>query len=228
MQDYVEHIILNYNDFNIAFFNINIKIENTHTESLHRHDYYEVHYSNSEYFSYEFSDKTITLAPKQFLIIPPQTLHKTIQTEKTVPTVVSFLITNNGNPKNYKRVDKALETISLKSLDIPSISKEQLMLLGNSQLYKTFLGNCKLRVVASDFIYKIFNLALDKNDFDVDENADKMILIDNLINYSNVSVKDIARFTNYSERQISRLIKKHYGMTLSEIKKKNRETHNER
>ena len=228
MKDYVEHIILNYNDLDITFFKVNIDTEKHQTENMHRHNYYEVHFSHNEYFTYEFCNKTITLSPKQIIIIPPQTLHKTNYSKSVIPTVVSFVITSSENTKNYKHISESLDNISLKAIDFTSLSNEQLLFLGNSQLYRTFLGNCKLKEIASSFVYEILSLALKNNDFVVDKNFDIMLLIDNLINYPNVTVKEIAKITNYSERQISRLIKQNYKMTLSEIKRRTKVILNEK
>jgi len=53
-------------------------------------------------------------------------------------------------------------------------------------------------------------------------NADKtaVTVIDNLINIPDFTLSDIAKITSYSERQISRIISKHYGLTLLELRRR--------
>jgi AraC-like DNA-binding protein len=45
-------------------------------------------------------------------------------------------------------------------------------------------------------------------------------LIDVLINNPHYKLSDIAKATSYSERQISRIIKQHYGISLLELRRK--------
>ena len=60
---------------------------------------------------------------------------------------------------------------------------------------------------------------------DIDKNLlvngcrDMEVLIDVLVNRPDMTVQKIAAATNYSQRQISRIIKQRYGMTLTEFKK---------
>ena len=118
-----------------------------------------------------------------------------------------------------EKIKKALNNAALKPLVIDDIADVELSVFAKTELYQTFLGVCKLKQVASDFICKLFGVILDGNDFSTNDSTDKMILIDNLINYPDISIKDIARLSNYSERQISRLIKKNYGVTFKELKR---------
>ncbi|MBQ8868858.1 MAG: AraC family ligand binding domain-containing protein [Oscillospiraceae bacterium] len=224
MDNYAQHISLSYGDIKLTFFNISLEHDRKreHLPILHRHSYYEVHFSGGGYYNYQFGEKAVSLLPNQIVIIPPDVMHHAIDLSsnaKIKPCVISFSISEPyGDKKLYNALISALAELSLKALEFGSESNEELMLFKKFDLFNSFLGVCKLKSIAADFTYKLFSLALKGKDFTVNDGKDIMVLIDNLINLPDISIKDIANATNYSERHISRLIKKHYGLTLSQIK----------
>ena len=224
MENNIEHISLYYGGVELSFFCISIKHDSNESHILHRHSYYEVHFSGDSYLDYQFGDKTVSLAPNQIIIIPPNVLHYSVGgLKKSAPIVISFSISQpQGDNKLLTALTTALKVISLKAIGFSAIPAEELILLGKPELYNSFLGICKLKAVAADFSHKLFALALKGKDFTVSDDADALVLIDNLINIPDITIKDIAAATNYSERQISRLIKSHYGLTLSQIKRKSK------
>ena len=224
MESLIEHFTLNYSSIELSFFCVNLDREGEHAPILHRHDYYEIHFSGGGHYEYQFGDKTVSLPPNHIIVIPPDVLHYSVDLlKKPMPTVVSFSMSEKCQDKKlYSSLVLALESISLKGVPFSSTTADELILLHKPQVYNSFLGVCKLKAIASDFIYKLFSIALKGKDFTVSDDKNALLLIDNLINIPNVSIKDIASATNYSERHISRLIKSHYGLTLSQIKKQSK------
>lgn len=224
MDSLIEHITLNYGSIDLSFFCVSLKREDERTPILHRHDYYEIHFGGSGKYEYQFGDKTVSLPPNHIIVIPPDVLHYSVDLlKKPTPTVVSFSMdTSCQDKKLYTSLVSALSDISLKPISFNNVSADELLLLHKPQLYGSFLGVCRLKSIASDFIYKLFSIALKGKDFTVSDDKKALLLIDNLINLPNISIKDIAAATNYSERQVSRLIKSHYGLTLSQIKQQSK------
>lgn len=224
MDSMIEHVTLNYGSIDLSFFCVSLKREDKYAPILHRHDYYEIHFSGSGHYEYQFGDKTVSLLPNQIIVIPPDVLHYSVDLlKKPMPTIVSFSMDAKCQDKKlYSSLVSALESISIKAIPFNNVSADELMLLHKPQLYSSFLGACRLKAIASDFIYKLFSIALRGKDFTVSDDKNALILIDNLINIPDISIKDIAVATNYSERQVSRLIKNHYGQTLSQIRKQSK------
>lgn len=225
MDSKIEHFSLNYGKIELSFFGINLEHGiSDNLPILHRHNYYEIHFSGGERYEYNFDDKTVLLPPDHIIIIPPNVLHYSVSNSRgPMPIVVSFSMSPSCKDKKlYADICAALSSISLKATAISGISTEEIALLRDPSYYSSFLGVCRLKAIASDFIFRLFSIALKEKDFTVSDDKDIMVLIDNLINLPNISIKDIALATNYSERQVSRLIKAHYGLTLSQIKKQSK------
>ena len=198
MENNIEHISLSYGEIELSFFCISIKHESNEPHILHRHSYYEVHFSDNSYLDYQFGDKTVSLTPNQAIVIPPNVLHYSVGgLKKAAPIVISFSISQTqGDKKLHTALTAALKGVSLKAIGFNVIPSDELMLLGKAELYNSFLGICKLKAVAAEFAHRLFTLALKGKDFTVSDDADALVLIDNLINIPDITIKDIAAATN--------------------------------
>ena len=85
------------------------------------------------------------------------------------------------------------------------------------------MGICQLKSVASDLIYHMFNHILSDTTLVKRNDESVTVLIDNLVNNLQYTFQDIAETTGYSQRQLSRIIKKHYGLSFTELRRKMKE-----
>ena len=98
-------------------------------------------------------------------------------------------------------------------------------ILGTGELYNTIGGMLRLKSALADAVTILFGESTErlKDIHTAAECEDAMALIENMANDPSASLADIAETVNYSQRQTQRLIKKMYGLSLSEIRKKMRQ-----
>lgn len=220
MPDFVEYISVCYGDAEVSFFNIVLEPELDYTAFEHRHSYFEVHIALDPYKLY-LGDTKVNVKEGEIIILPPATKHRIIVADgNKKPTVVSFALRKiNGDKGFYELFTKQLMKNALKPIPAVGIKTAETVLLNNTEYYKTVLGILKLKSVAAEFFEALFcELDMDKNIL-VNGSRDVEVLIDVLANAPDMTVQKIAAATNYSPRQISRIIKQRYGTTLTEFKK---------
>ncbi len=226
MERLVDSISLEYGDTKISFFGIKIN-DLSDLSVWHRHNYYEIHYCTDKIREYKFPDRNITFKSGQVLIIPPLIDHNTFAdsyVSAQPPVALAFTLTKiKSNISFYDKITTALENNSLIPLNIPQISDKDFSLFRDINLYDNFLGLCKLKAIASNLIYHIFGSILNDVTFRTDNEESVMVLIDNLINDPQYTLSEIAKRTSYSQRQLSRIIKQHYGLSFSELRRKMKE-----
>ena len=84
---------------------------------------------------------------------------------------------------------------------------------------KSYLQSIYLNSCASKVIYSLCDLLTDDKDKSYPETDEHLeVKIENLVNYFNISLTDIANEINYSPRHTERLIKRIYGKSLTEIR----------
>ncbi|MBE7057233.1 MAG: AraC family transcriptional regulator [Ruminococcaceae bacterium] len=227
MERLVDIISLVYGDTKISFFGIKINDLSDLSSVWHRHNYYELHYCTDKQRKYDFSEKSICFNNDEIVIIPPNVNHKTVadfDVSKNPPATLAFTVSKiKGDILFYDKVIVALEENSLKPLVIPEISSEDIFVFQNISLYESFLGICQLKSVASGIIYHIFNHMLSDTTLVKRNDESVTVLIDNLVNNLQYTFQDIAKITGYSQRQLSRIIKKHYGLSFTELRRKMKE-----
>ena len=76
---------------------------------------------------------------------------------------------------------------------------------------------------SSDLIYHLFNNISGDISLEKRTGESVTVLIDNLVNNAQYNLCDIAKITGYSQRQLSRIIKKHYGVSFTELRRKMKE-----
>lgn len=224
MKDTISSVSLEYGDAKINVFGIKIDNSFGFTSTWHRHNYYEIHCSRNKICQYEFENQNITFNPSQALIIPPHIAHNTFATfepQNNGCVVFAFAISKIKSDKLfYDQIIEALDKNSLVPFDIPQKTIEDIISLNDITLYDSFLGTCKLKSIASNVIYHIFSNILNNINSQTTKGEILPVLIDVLINNPHYKLSDIAKATSYSERQISRIIKQHYGMSLLELRRK--------
>lgn len=220
MSGLVEYVSVCYGDAEASFFNIVLEPEPECAEYEHRHGYYEVHIANDPY-RLLLDNAKVDVKENEMIIIPPSVKHRIIVAKgQKKPSVVLFTLRKIAGDKGfYEHFCKVLNQNASKPISSVNIDADKTELLKNTEYYKTVLGILKLKAVASDFFEALFRkLDIDKNLL-VNGCRDMEVLIDVLVNRPDMTVQKIAAATNYSPRQISRIIKQRYGMTLTEFKK---------
>jgi AraC-like DNA-binding protein/mannose-6-phosphate isomerase-like protein (cupin superfamily) len=221
----VYFVDLEYNDARIRFFDF----EKTNTHSFedpykqwHTHIYYELHFSFENTVTIKFKDRELTVNPGELLIIPPSVMHESIIYDSSSKDykVLSIEIEKTEKGEDfYNAFINALNTYALKPIKIHDINKQAVFSFGNKKLYDSLFGICQLKMYASEVICALFKNTLKDKPVTDDYNKVK-IIIDYMLSYPQVTLGEIAEATNYSQRQISRIIKEQYGTTFSEIRQR--------
>lgn len=224
MKNFADCITLDYGNANISFFNIHIEGEKQVSSDVHKHIYYELHFSFDLTLSCSVNGKTLEIPKNSLFIIPPGTDHTSIYPAKDVEKkhivlALSIKKTQKGGDF-YSSLISALNKKALTPISFNEISKNELLLFEDRELYHSLLGVCRLKAVASELIFKTLTALLSKENCEVEGEKDIYVLIDNMIQYRDFTLDEIARETNYSKRHISRIIKNRYGMSLSKLRQK--------
>ena len=216
----VSFVELEYGDAAITLYSFPGTPAHTPIRQWHRHVYYELHFSLDATAECRFSDKNMLLHPGEVLIIPPSVIHESITCDVVGDIVVLSVELKkcDGIRGFYDIITSALNTAALTPVKLSGLGKEVLQVFGNKELYRAVLGVCRLKACASQVIYSLFSAILE--DSPCNEDCEKVkVLVDNLILRPDMTVSQIAKAANYSERQVSRLIKKQYGMPLTELRR---------
>ena len=222
MNAMAEKVSLQYGDAEISFYNI--KIHHEHDDfkmQWHSHRYFELHFLNKGQCVYKFEQGDVTLAAGEMLIIQPECVHLPMAGAEESLDVVSLSVTQTGDDQHfYKVLIESLNKFALKPIPFSFCGIDT---FEHTELYRSVLGVLKLKQVAADFTNQLFSRLLSNNNPTISSGKASAVLIDTLVNSGGITLDDIAKATNYSKRHITRLIKKTYGMTLSEFKRKAKE-----
>lgn len=220
----VNFVDLIFNDAGIRFFNFT-GVENIEPDwdpTWHNHISYELHFSFAATVNYKFADRQITLSPGEMLIIPPTVEHVSVATKypkKDFATISMDVKKLNACDTFYENFALALEKHALSPVKIPESLRESLFTLDRPELYATMLGVCRLKTAASQVVFSLFKKIMPDKPVK-HENINQKVLIDLMIFSRDTTLDKIALATNYSKRQLSRIIKEQYGMTFSQIRRK--------
>ena len=194
---------------------------------MHSHFYYELHYAARGQYLYRFSDRDILLRQGEMLLIPPNVIHGAINKESDsfTPHVLSLSLTATENPgKFHSAFLSMLSAVALKPIKAPASLPTQVDILQQRALFDSVLGICRLKAAASAFVSDLFHL-LSPYAADTDASseppcgAEVAVLLENMVNRPDITLEKIAAAINYSTRHTARLIKKTYGVSLSEIRR---------
>lgn len=225
MENFANRIVLNYGDAQISFYNIKVSDGKEDPQMIwHRHRYFEIHFALDGNNVYRFSDKEVLLQQGEILIIPPDMNHYPVLSDNRNILVIPLSVERVEGEQHF--FEAMQEALIMNSLTPIKFKFEDAAFLSRGELYNSVLGVLKLKQIATDFTYRLFSMLIGYNPSITSGNA-VMVLIDTLVNSVNVTLDDIANATNYSKRHLTRLIKQNYGMTLTEIKCKNKELNNE-
>lgn len=229
METSMQSVSLEYGD---ALFNLlKVKIFTNEAEEkkiTHNHQFYELHFAVKGRYTYTIADKKIELQEDQFLIIPPATPHIAVKTEGTDYEYISLslhLSRREGTRGFFDYFKDRLEGHAEEPISTPRSLADKggfLRLIGEQR--NIIHEVCALKVYGSAFIYELFD-AIDGYRAEVRiapkiAEADRMVLLEELVNHHTFSLSDIAREMGYSARHTARIIKRVYGCNISELRKK--------
>lgn len=190
----------------------------------HSHKTWELHFASSGSYEYVFDNKIVKLSAYQMLIIPPNTPHNNVlwpNNDYKFSALCLDLVKDFENNEMNIFFKETLTANALKPINItPSILKHCELLKQNS-FYDTVQGICKLQSVGATFIYEVFaslgGFKAPHTKSRVSNPDDIPLLLAELINGQNMTLKDMAEVIGYSTRHTARLIKE-YGLEFKRTK----------
>ena len=222
MNAFAEKISLQYGDAEISFYNIKIHHKHDNIKiNWHSHRYFELHFLHKGQYTYNFEQGDVVLSEGEMLIIPPDCPHfPVVDLKDDNLCVVSLSVEQKEDEQRfYEALTKALRGAALKPI---KFSANEITVFEYTELYRSVLGVLKLKQVAAEFTNRLFGRLLSNNPT-ISSGKASAVLIDTLVNTEGTTLDEIAKATNYSKRHVTRLIKKTYGMTFSELKRKAKE-----
>lgn len=194
----------------------------------HNHQFYELHFAIKGSYTYTVDGIQITLQENQFLIIPPSTPHIAVRNEDTDYEYVSLslhLSHREGTKGFYAYFKDSLDSHA--SLPIPTTASlaDKRSFLGLIEEQRNMIHEfCVLKAYGSSFIYELFR-AIDGFGTEVRVSptvteADRLVMLEELVNRRDFSLSEIAKVLGYSARHTARIIKREYGCNISELRKK--------
>lgn len=218
LESFAEKVSLQYGDAEVSFYNIKVAAASGIRMRWHSHKYYELHFWSKGNATYHFPDGEVEVKAGQMLIIPPDIDHIPIgHYNEGSFTVISMSVDHiGGDQKFYQAFVDALNKNAFKAVDF---SFADIRTFEYTELYRSVLGVLKLKQVAACFVERLFTLLLSNNNPQIVSGKASAVLIDTLVNRDGTTLEEIAAATNYSKRHITRLIKKTYGMSLSQLRR---------
>ena len=225
MHKKLNFVELDYGDAKITFFDFTRIPPEQRIRQWHRHIFYELHFPHNGPVECRFSDRTVTIYPGEAIIIPPGILHQSIAVDCDVDeiTVLSLeLRRERGGRPFFDAFVSALDGASLTAVKVPELKADLLQVFGREALYGSVLGMCRLKMCASQVIDSLMGRILHDKPLKNDESRVRL-MVDNLVLFPDMTLAEIAAETNYSERQVSRLIKQQYGVNFSQLRSRLRQ-----
>lgn len=220
MSKKLNFVELNYGDAQITFFEFIRFPHDQNSKRWHQHIFYELHFPLTNPVKCTFGDRTVIVSPGEVIIIPPGTLHQSITGDCAADeiTVLSLeLCRKQGGQPFFDDFVSALEGAALTAVKVPDLKADLLKAFLQDSLYSSVLGVCHLKMCASQVIDSLMGRILCDKPLKNDERK-VWLMVDNLLNISDITLAEIAAVTNYSERQVSRLIKQQYGVSFSQLR----------
>ena len=234
MKELVHSIRLEYGDtlFRLYQFQIS-KITNSgddSSQSLHEHQFYELHLAFRGAHTYLLGTEQLSIRQGQMLLIPPDVPHLSVEApcDAYDYTVLSFSLTKQAKEDGcFAYFRSTLEQAAKKPLTMSatlSARARELSGISLSQSCCSVRDVCAYKAKASALIYALFDSI---NGFHADhaplrpsqDNNDRLVLLEALVNQPGRSLGEIATAIHYSPRHTARLIRSIYGMSLSELRR---------
>ena len=233
MKTSMQSISLEYGDALFKLLKVKIAPSGAYEKRItHNHKFYEFHFAFKGSYNYTIGDRQMTLSKDQLLIIPPSTPHIAVSNEGTDYEYASLSLHlshcegTTGFYEYFKNILEQNANIPIAMTRSLADKGKFLRLIGEQRRDGTNVIHdlCALKVYGSAFIYELFD-AIDgyKSDAHIiqkNEDTDRTVLLEELVNHHDLSLGEIAEEMGYSARHTARIIKRVYGCNISEIRKK--------
>lgn len=193
---------------------------------LHAHIHYEIHIITRGSTVITTARQIYPLASGELLILPPGTDHDSVTAQDNFEFLVLSVRLENipGQKGFYDYFSSALNTAALRPVKI-SIQLQETVQAWNDCAGTGVEDFCRQKALLGDIVWLLFR---DIDGFQVDgapaqcsrSRSEVLTLLDNLVNNNNYTLADIAEAVDYSPRNVSRLIRDTYHMSLKELRMK--------
>ncbi len=230
MKEKISSVSLDYGDalFHLYQFNHFSKSPNSDQTIHHEHRFYEIHIARGGAYTYEIDGKHIDLRENQMLIIPPDVSHAAVVSaswDYEFSTISLSLDKMDGENGFFSFFHTSLNNCALKPINVPQSFIRRASEFVRGETYSAIKGECYMKMQSAALVYELFEIL---NHFGTatepkgrtENECDRLILLDTLLNDPGISLYEIAEKMNYSTRHTARLIKSIYGSSISEIRKK--------
>ncbi|MBR2353786.1 MAG: AraC family ligand binding domain-containing protein, partial [Clostridia bacterium] len=212
-------------------FHISLLSSSEITHNPHSHQYYEIHLCSQGTYNYQIEGTAIPLHANQMLIIPPLTTHVPVsRADRYHSAVLSFSLSEKkGKAGFFRAFEDALTQHASHPVTVPSCLLQQLVAIEQSDWSGSLKSHCRLKAEISALILSLFEtlgaFESPKGPGGLEhDREDVCVLLDNLLNNRSLSLKDIAERINYSERHTARLIQQTYHMSLTQLRRAQKES----
>lgn len=182
----------------------------------HSHKTWELHFAINGNYKYVFDGKIVELSAYQMLIIPPNTPHDNVLWPNNNYRFSALCLDLGKDIEDNEMssfFNEVLSANALKPINVTPSLLKHCELLKQNHLYDTIQGTCKLQAEASAFIYELFSVLggfkLPHTKTRISNPDDIPLLLAELVNGRDMTLKDIAEVIGYSTRHTARLIKKY-------------------
>ena len=231
MKEIVHSIRLEYGDALFRLYQFQLSPHKKSTQhSLHEHQFYELHLAFGGSYSYALGKEQIPVRRGQMLLIPPDVPHLSVAPpcDTYDYAVLSFSLSKQGEEDGcFAYFRNTLEQAAKQPLTMSAALSARAKELSDSSLSQvchSVRNTCAYKTMASAFIYALFDSI---NGFQSDgtslranqDSNDRLVLLEALVNTPGRSLGEIAAAIHYSPRHTARLIRSIYGMSLSELRR---------
>ena len=229
MKEVIYGIPVEYGDARFRLYDIRLGGGAGQTPQPHEHHYYELHFAHRGHHTYTVNGQSVTLRCGELLILPPEAFHQPVTLANVGDyrhTVFEFSLTQGtGRGGFYDYFCATLSRLSCRPVSVPSTLLQAVETFKKGVRTDEIGPTCYRQAEAAMLICELFS-ALDgfapegcRAVAEPDRSED-LILLENLVNLSGRSLREIAAAIHYSERHTARLIRRIYHMSLSEIRRK--------
>ena len=202
------------------------KVPETASTIHHVHTHYEIHMILKGAYDFVTAQGICPLNAGELLILPPGTEHDSVPIREDLEfQVLSVKLEPVSGQKGfYRYFSNALHTAALQPIKCSRELREAVR-DWNTSPGRSVGDLCRQQAVLGQIVWLLFR---DMNGFRMEGTAaqcsrsrsEVLAMLDNLVSYNHYTLADIAEAIDYSPRNVSRLIRNTYHMSLKELRVK--------
>lgn len=228
---------------NMFMWNVDVEFHNTHfnlfqmpnlSESaitnpmIHCHSYYEIYFGIGNDVVISSAKEKHIVSKGTMLLIAPGNYHYSIPAEAENNIVVlSFSMQKHpGSTAVYDSISNIFSELCFRPIQISERLANSIIPFAQAEV-TGFKSKCRMKCLAYQLIYDLLDeLNIFENIPAKEEHhrnqASDLLILEELINIREFSLKDIASYLGYSEKQTARMIEKLFGMSFRELSRSRR------